>query len=112
MKTKDAPRASKRLAAVNSAAMAEYQKMRALVMPPPGVEPATAETVLAMQFAVLEYEFPFKIHAMLAMKQKVSREQLQGLLLAGVGATLLSAQAGQALGWLDEACEELRPTTT
>jgi hypothetical protein len=106
MKTTDAPPNSQRLAAVNPEAMARYQQMRALAMPAPGVDAAHCETVLAMQLAVLGLEVPFKVHAMRAMALAVTREQLQGLLLAGLGVTLLSAQAGAALGWLDEAQQE------
>lgn len=108
MKTTDTPPASARLAAVNPEAMARYKQMRAMVMPAPGVDAASCETVLAMQLAVLGLEVPFKVHAMRAMALDVRKEQLQGLVLAGLGVTLVGAQAGRALAWLDEADEERR----
>ncbi|MDO9437241.1 hypothetical protein [Hydrogenophaga sp.] len=94
---------SARLAAVNAQAMAHYQQMRGLVMAPATVDPATAETVLALQLAVIGLEAPFKIHAARAMSLNVSKAQLQALVVAGVGVTLLASQAGAALRWLDEA---------
>lgn len=106
MKTTDIPPSSRMLAKANADAMAHYKKLRDSVMPPPGVEPATAETMLTMQFAVLGLEVPFKIHAMRAIDLGLTREQLPALVMAGLGVTLLSAQAGQALRWLDEVCEE------
>jgi hypothetical protein len=108
MRTTDSQPTSTRLAAVNPDAMAHYQQMRALVMPAPGVEPACCETALVMQLAVLGLEIPFKVHAMRAMALTVSKERLQGLLLAGLGVTLIAAQTGRALEWLDEAHEEFR----
>lgn len=106
MKTTDVQPNSQRLAAVNADAMARYQEMRALAMPAPGVDEARCEVVLAMQLAVLGMEIPFKVHAMRALALAVTREQLQGLLLAGLGVTLLASQVGRALAWLDEAHEE------
>jgi hypothetical protein len=106
MKTTDSPSTSTRLAAVNPEALAHYQQMRSMVMPAPGVDAATCETVLVMQLAVLGAEVPFKVHAMRAMALAVSKEQLQHLVLAGLGITLIASQAGRALSWLDEAYEE------
>ena len=106
MRTTDTPPASARLAAANPEAMSRYQQMRALVMPAPGAEPATCEIVLAMQLAVLGLEVPFQVHAMRAMALGVDKAQLQALLLAGLGATLIAPQAGRALAWLDEAEQE------
>ena len=106
MRTTDSPATSARLAAVNRDAMAHYQQMRAMVMPAPGVDAATCETMLVMQLAVLGIEIPFKVHAMRAMALAVSKEHLQHLVLAGLGATLIAPQAGCALAWLDEAYEE------
>ncbi|XAH22077.1 hypothetical protein AAFF27_18910 [Xylophilus sp. GW821-FHT01B05] len=81
MKTTDEKRSSQRLAAVHPQAMERYQRMRALVMPAPGVDPAQCEVVLAMQLGVLGLEVPFKVHAMRAMALHVTHGQLQGLLL-------------------------------
>jgi hypothetical protein len=108
LKTTDRKPSTARLAAVNPQAMARYREMRAHVMPAPGVEAATCEIVLAMQLALRGHEVPFKIHAMRAMTQGVSLAQLEGLLMAGVGVTLIVCEAARALDWLREADEELR----
>ncbi len=97
---------SARLAEANPQAMALYRQMREHVMPAPGVEPATCEIVLAMQLAVLGHEVPFRIHASRALAQGVSLQQLQGLLMAGLGVTLVASEAARALEWLQEAHEE------
>lgn len=92
-----------RLAEVNPDAMAHYKQMRALVMPAPGVDAATCEIVLAMQLALRGHEQPFKIHAMRAMAHGVTLAQLEGLLMAGVGVSLIVCEAARALDWLREA---------
>lgn len=94
------------LAAASPQAMAHYQQMRALVMSPTDIDPATTETVLALQLAVLGLETPFKIHAMRAMSLNVTKEQLAALVMAGLGVSLLAAHAAAALRWLDEAGAE------
>ncbi|HSW18433.1 MAG TPA: hypothetical protein VLJ86_14535 [Ramlibacter sp.] len=91
------------LAEVNADAMARYKEMRALVMPAPGVDAATCEIVLALQFALLGHEVPFKIHALRAMKLGVSLAQLEGLAMAGVGVTLIACEAARAIEWLRQA---------
>ncbi|UVH60548.1 hypothetical protein NWF24_14375 [Variovorax paradoxus] len=106
MKTTDIPSTSARLAAVSPEAMAHYQQMRAKVMPAPGVDAVTCEIVFVMQLAVLGVEIPFKVHAMRAMALGAGKTQLQRLVLAGLGVTLIASQAGRAVAWLDEAHEE------
>ncbi|MDR6854915.1 hypothetical protein [Variovorax guangxiensis] len=106
MNTTDVKPSTARLAEVNQQAIARYKEMRALVMPAPGVDAATCETVLAMQLALRGHELPFKVHAMRAMAQSMSLAQLEGLLLAGVGVSLLACEAARALDWLREAHEE------
>ncbi len=88
--------------------MACYREMRAHVMPAPGMEAATCEIVLAMQLAVRGHEVPFKIHAMRAMAQGISLAQLEALLMAGLGVSLIACEAARAVGWLREAQEELQ----
>ena len=110
MNTTDLQPASARLAEVNPQAIARYKEMRALVMPAPGVDAATCETVLAMQLALRGHELPFKVHAMRAMALSMSLSQLEALLLAGVGVSLLACEAARALDWLREAhAEFMRP---
>lgn len=91
------------LADVHPQAMASYQEFRARVMPTPGAEAATCEIVLAMQLALRGHELPFKVHAARAMALGVSLAQLEGLLVAGVGVSLLACEAARALEWLRQA---------
>ncbi len=98
------------LAAANAQAMAHYREMRAKLMPAPGVDAVTCEIVLAMQLALRGHEVPFKVHAMRAMEQGVSPSQLEGLLMAGLGVTLVAFETARALGWLHEAQAELMPS--
>lgn len=107
MKTAGQKSATARLAEVNPQAMACYREMRAHVMPAPGVEAATCEIVLAMQLAVRGHEVPFKIHAMRAMAEGITLAQLEALLVAGVGVTLLASEAARAINWSREAHVEL-----
>jgi hypothetical protein len=109
LQTTDRKPSSVRLAEVNPEAMACYKQMRARVMPAPGVDAATCEIVLAMQLALRGQELPFKIHAMRAMGLGVSLAQLEALLLAGVGVSLVVGEAARALDWLREAQGEGSP---
>jgi hypothetical protein len=108
LQTTDQKPSSALLAEVNAEAMAHYKEMRARVMPAPGVDAATCEIVLAMQFALHGHEVPFKVHAMRAMAQGVSLAQLEGLLMAGMGVTLIGCEAARAVQWLREAHDEFR----
>ena len=99
-----------RLVQVNPEAMACYKEMSARVMPAPGVDPATCEIVLAMQLALCGHEAPFKIHAQRAMALGVSLDQLQGLLMAGVGVSLVVFEAARAVEWLREASSAQAPS--
>ena len=111
MQTIDRKRSSARLAEINPEAMALYQQMRARVMPAPGVDAATCEIVLAMQLALLGHKEPFKIHATRALQHGVSLQQLQALVLAGVGVTSIAFEAARTLEWLQETQAELRRAT-
>ena len=108
MLTTDQKPSSAVLAAANAQAMAHYREMRAGVMPAPGVEAATCEMVLAMQLALRGHEVPFKVHAMRAMAQGVSPSHLEGLLMAGLGVTLVAFETARALEWLREAQDEFQ----
>lgn len=107
MKTTEIKPATARLAEVSPEAIAHYKQMRALVMPAPGVDAPTCEIVLCMQLALRGHEVPFKVHAMRAIAMGIPRQQLEGLLLAGVGVSLIVCEAARALDWLSEAHEEL-----
>lgn len=106
MRTTDARPTSAILTEVNARAMAHFKDMRALLVPPSSPDAATCEVMLAMQLAVRGHEVPFKVHAMRAMGQGVSLSQLETLLLAGVGVSLIAFEAGRAVQWAREAHEE------
>jgi hypothetical protein len=106
VQTTDRKPSTARLAEVNPEAMACYKQMRARVMPAPGTDAAMCEIMLAMQLALRGHELPFKIHAMRAMTQGVSLARLEGLLMAGVGVSLIVFEAARALEWLHEAHAE------
>ena len=106
MKSIDRKPSSQRLGEANAEAMAHYKQMRARLMPAASVDEATCEIVLAMQLAVRGHEIPFKVHALRAMALGIARDQLQGLLMAGLGVSLVACETARALTWLDEACAE------
>ena len=106
MKTTDQKPSSALLAEVNPDAMALYRQMRATLMPPPGVEPATGEIVLAMQMALRGHEVPVKVHAMRAMALGVTLGQLEALLMASLGVSMVAFEISRAIEWLREAHEE------
>ena len=106
MKPIDRKSSTTRIAEISPAAIGHYKDMRAVLTNAPGVDPTSCEIVLACQLAMLGYEVPFKIHASRALALGVSKERMQGLILAGVGLTMLVYQAARALEWLDEACAE------
>lgn len=106
MKTTDRKPSSEHLAEANAEAMGHYKQMRARLMPAANVDEATCEIVLAMQLAVLGHEVPFKIHALRALALGAPIDRLRGLLLVGLGVTLVACETARALSWLDEACAE------
>lgn len=106
MKTTDAKPTSAILAEVDARAMGHYKDMRRLLVPTSGADAATCELVLAMQLAVRGHELPFKVHAMRAMGHGVSLAELEKLLMAGVGVSLIAFEAGRAVQWAREAHEE------
>ncbi|HIE4194940.1 MULTISPECIES: carboxymuconolactone decarboxylase family protein [Burkholderia] len=106
MNTFDRKPSSQRLVEANPDAMSHYRKMRGQLFPPENVDEATCEIMLAMQLAVLGREIPFKVHALRALSRGVTKVQLEGLLLCGMGVSLVAFEAAQALIWLDEACAE------
>ncbi|MBN3729545.1 hypothetical protein [Burkholderia sp. Tr-20390] len=110
MKTCDRKPSSQRLVEANPEAMSHYRKMRDQLFPPADVDEKTCEIMLAMQLAVLGREIPFKVHALRALSHGVTQAQLEGLLLCGMGVSLVAFEAAQALIWLDEACAEADTT--
>jgi hypothetical protein len=62
------------------------------------------------QLALLGHEVPFKFHAMRLFELEVSREQLEQIILAGLGVTFVIPQAAQAMQWIEQADAEYRKT--
>ncbi|MFZ4286365.1 hypothetical protein [Variovorax sp. HJSM1_2] len=93
-----------RVAEVNQAAVTRYKEMRSALLPSEdGDERRWCEIVITSQLALLGHEVPFKLHAIRLFELKVSKEQLERVILWGVGVTFLLPQAAQVLDWIDEA---------
>lgn len=103
MKTSPRTPSSKRLAEANPEAMEHYRRMRAVLLRHADVDAALSEVVLTVQFAVLGEETAFKVHAQRALTLGASKTQLRGVLMAGLGVTLVASATARALAWLDEA---------
>ena len=93
-----------RVAEVNPAAVARYKEMRsALLQSDDAEERRWCEIVVTSQLALLGHEGPFKLHAVRLFEMKVTKEQLERVILAGIGVTFVLPQAAQALDWIEEA---------
>jgi len=92
-----------RVAEVNAQAVARYKDMRAALLDVPGVDRRLCEIVVTSQLALLGHEVAFKLHAMRLFELDVSKEQLEQVILAGLGVTFVIPQAAQVLDWIDEA---------
>lgn len=95
-----------RVAEVNLPAVAHYKAMRAALLDVPGPDRTLCEIVVTAQLASLGHQVPFKLHALQLFELGVSREQLEQVILAGLGVTLLMPQAAQVLDWIQQACEQ------
>jgi hypothetical protein len=94
-----------RVAEVNPQAVARYKDMRAALMDEPGTDRLLREIVITSQLALLGHEVAFKVHAIRLFEQKVTRSQLEQVILAGLGVTFVIPQAAQALDWIAQAHE-------
>jgi len=92
-----------RVAEVNVAAVARYKEMRAVVMDVPEHEKKLFEIIITSQLALLGHEVPFKLHAARLFELGVEKEQLQQVILAGLGVTFVIPQIAVALDWIDAA---------
>lgn len=103
--------ATARVAEVNAPAVDRYKEMREAFLSAEGVDRMLCEIVITSQLALLGYERPFKIHATRLFSLNISKERIEQVILAGVGVTLIMAEAARALDWLDEAhAEFITPT--
>lgn len=94
---------TKRVAEANAPAVARYQEMRAALMDAPGVDRTLCEIVITSQLGLLGHEVPFKLHAIRLFQMNISKEQLEQVILAGLGVTFVIPQAAQALDWIEQA---------
>lgn len=94
------------VAGINSSAIAHYREMRHAFLNAPGIDRTMCEVVITAQLALLGHEIPFKIHALRLKELNVSKEQLQHVLLAGVGVTCVVCEAARAIEWLDQAYQQ------
>jgi hypothetical protein len=95
-----------RVAEVNAPAVARYKEMRAALLDVPAADRMMCEIVVTAQLALLGHEVAFKLHALRLFEIGVSRQQLEQVVLAGLGVTLVIPQAAQALEWIEQACEQ------
>lgn len=95
-----------RVAEINPQAVELYKEMRAALMNGGGVDKTTLEIVITSQLALLGHEIPFKFHAIRLFEANVSKEQLQQVILAGLGVTFVIPQMARALDWIDEVYEQ------
>lgn len=91
-----------RVAEVNPDAVESYKEMRAVLMNPSSIDKTMLEFVITAQLALLGHETAFKFHAIRLFEQNVSKEQLQHVILAGLGVTFVIPQAARVLDWIDE----------
>ena len=106
MKTTDARSTSQIIAAANPQAFAHYKPMREAFGNADSLDRKTYETVIAVQFALLGKEVQFKVHAMRLFALGLSRQDVQALVLAGAGLTVIMCEAAQAATWAEEAYDE------
>ena len=97
-----------RVAEVNPQAVARYKEMRAALMEEPGIDRLLCEIVITSQLALLGHEVAFKVHAIRLFELKVTRAQLEQVILAGLGVTFVIPQTAQALDWIAQAHEQFR----
>jgi hypothetical protein len=95
-----------RVAEVNALAVARYKDMRAALMDAADADRTLCEIVVTSQLALLGHEVAFKLHAMRLFELKVSKEQLEQIILAGLGVTFVIPQAAQALDWVEQAHQQ------
>jgi hypothetical protein len=95
-----------RVAEVNALAVARYKDMRAALMDAVGADRTLCEIVVTSQLALLGHEVAFKLHAVRLFELKVSKEQLEQVILAGLGVTFVIPQAAQALDWVEQAHQQ------
>lgn len=95
-----------RVADVNAAAVARYREMRESLLDAPGVDRKTLEIVITSQLALLGHETAFKFHAIRLFELGVTKEQLEQVILAGLGVTFVIPQAARSLDWIEDAHRE------
>jgi hypothetical protein len=64
--------------------------------------------VTQSQLALFGHEVAFKLHAMRLFQLDVTQEQLDQVILAGLGVTLVIPQVAQILDWIEEAWQAHR----
>jgi hypothetical protein len=94
-----------RVAEVNAPAVARYKEMRDALLGQPGLDRTLCEIIITTQLGLLGHEVAFKLHAQRLFEMGVSREQLEGMVLAGLGVTFVIPQAAKVLDWVAEAHE-------
>jgi hypothetical protein len=94
-----------RVAEANAPAVLRYKEMRNEILNQPGLDPKLCETLITTQLGLLGHEVAFKLHAQRLFDLGVSREELERLLLVGLGVTFVIPHAAKVLNWAAEAFE-------
>jgi hypothetical protein len=96
-----------RVAEANASAVEHYKAMRAAILET-AADRTLCEIVVTAQLALLGHEVPFKLHAKRLFELAVSKQQLEQLVIAGLGVTLVIPQVAQALDWIEQAYEQYK----
>jgi hypothetical protein len=94
-----------RVSEANAPAVAHYKEMRNALLQQPGLDAKLCETLITTQLALLGHEVAFKLHAQRLFDLGVSTEELESLILVGLGVTFVIPHAAKALNWVAEAAE-------
>ena len=96
-----------RVAEANAPAVEHYKAMRAAVLDMSVADRTLCEIVVTAQLALLGHEGPFKLHAKRLFELGVSRQQLEQVVIAGLGVTLVIPQVAQVLDWIQQASDQI-----
>lgn len=91
---------------VDEASGAGFRAMRKALVASGPLSNEVCELIVISSFAAVGYERSFKIHALRARQSGISKAALQHAVMITLGATTALLTVTNALGWLDEVCEE------
>jgi len=98
--TRDIKPSTARVAETNPAVVERYKDMRGVVMALPEADKTIAEILITCELALLGHEVPFRFHALRLFQMGVSRERLEGFILACLGVTMVLPDVARTLDWI------------